>query len=144
MFTIYKFRTMHQNAELKTGPVWASEKDPRVTDVGEFLRRTHLDEFPQLINVLKGEMSLIGPRPERPEMLDKLTEELPSFHRRMEVPAGITGLAQITSDYTSCMEGYRKKLAFDRLYVKNRSLSLDLQIAARTLLVLCMGGKLLK
>jgi lipopolysaccharide/colanic/teichoic acid biosynthesis glycosyltransferase len=140
IFVMYKFRTMLENAERATGAVWAESSDPRVTPVGKFLRKTHLDELPQLLNVLRGDMSLIGPRPERPELLEKLQEELPSFRRRMEVKAGITGLAQTTNGYASCIETYRKKLAFDILYVKNRCFWLDLRIAFRTIYVLLTGS----
>jgi len=138
-FTMYKFRTMLVDAESRSGPVWASKKDPRVTYVGAILRKLHLDELPQLLNVIRGEMSLIGPRPERPEMVGWLSEELPSFKRRMEVKGGITGLAQVSSGYPSSLHSYRKKLALDILYVQNHCLLLDLRIAARTLFVLVTG-----
>ncbi len=139
VFTMYKFRTMHIDAETATGAVWAKKHDPRTTRIGSILRKTHLDEVPQLINVLRGEMSLIGPRPERPEFAGKLQKELPSFNRRLEVNAGITGLAQTTNGYASTMESYRRKLAFDRLYVRRRCLWLDLRIAARTVYVFLTG-----
>lgn len=138
-FVILKFRTMRQDAESKTGAVWATSGDPRVTSIGSFLRKTRLDELPQLFNVLAGEMSLIGPRPERPEFAKQLEAELPSFNRRLEVKAGITGLAQIGNGYASCLESYRRKLALDRLYVKEQSLMLDLRIALRTIVVVITG-----
>lgn len=140
VFWMYKFRTMYEDAESATGAVWAKKHDPRVTYVGRILRKTYLDELPQLVNVIRGEMSLIGPRPERPELVSKLSAELPSFHRRLEVRGGITGLAQTSNGYASSIETYRRKLAWDILYVKRRSLALDLQIALRTLLVLFKGG----
>ena len=139
-FVMYKFRTMRQDAESKTGAVWARHRDPRVTFFGRILRKTHTDELPQLVNVIRGDMSLIGPRPERPEMLSKLTAEFPSFHRRHEVRAGITGLAQTSNGYASSIETYRRKLAWDIVYVKNRCLWLDVRIALRTLFVIFKGG----
>jgi len=139
VFTMYKFRTMFADAESTTGAVWAKKHDPRITPIGRVLRTTHLDEVPQLANVLRGEMSLIGPRPERPEFAGRLQKELPSFNRRLEVNAGITGLAQTTNGYASSIESYRRKLAFDRLYVRHRCLWLDLRIAGRTLLVFLTG-----
>ena len=138
-FTMLKFRTMCQNAESKTGAVWAAKNDSRVTPLGKFLRKTRLDELPQLINVLKGEMSLIGPRPERPEFADLLKKELPSFDKRHMVKAGITGLAQVEHGYASCTESYRRKLALDLLYVKRCCLLLDLRIALRTIFVIFTG-----
>lgn len=138
-FWMYKFRTMSTNAEAVSGAVWATRSDPRITPVGRFLRISRVDELPQLLNVLRGDMSLIGPRPERPEMASKLQEELPSFNRRLEVKAGITGLAQVGHGYAACLKSYRRKLAFDRLYVKRRSVLLDLKIAARTILVVLTG-----
>ena len=101
--------------------------------------KAHFDELPQLINVLRGDMSLIGPRPERPELASVLQESLPSFNRRMEVKAGITGLAQTSNGYASSIESYRRKLAFDILYVKRRCLWLDLRIAAGTIFVVLTG-----
>ncbi|MFN8391951.1 MAG: sugar transferase [Bdellovibrionota bacterium] len=139
-FTMFKFRTMYENAERSTGAIWASSKDPRITTVGRFLRKSRLDELPQLVNVLRGEMSLIGPRPERPELVDSLEKELPSFRRRMEVRAGITGLAQTANGYASSIESYRKKLAFDILYVKNHCFLLDMRIAMRTVYVILTGS----
>lgn len=138
-FTIYKFRTMRRDAESETGPVWASYCDPRVTAVGRFLRVTRLDELPQLFNVVKGDMSLIGPRPERPEMASQLLREYPAFSRRMEVKAGITGLAQIATGYASSVRSYRRKLTLDIKYVENRCLLLDLRIAAKTVKVVLTG-----
>lgn len=139
VFNMYKFRTMYQDAETRTGAVWAKTQDPRVTNFGKFLRTSRLDELPQLVNVLKGEMSLIGPRPERPEMAAKLKEVFPYFSRRHHVKSGITGLAQIAQGYASCNESYRRKLALDLLYVRNRCLLLDLRIALRTILVVLTG-----
>lgn len=139
IFTMYKFRTMHCDAEAKTGAVWASYCDPRVTTVGRILRVTRLDELPQLVNVMLGDMSLIGPRPERPELAEQLSRELPQFSRRMEVNAGITGLAQTALGYASSVRGYRRKLALDIQYIENRSLLLDLVIALKTVVVVITG-----
>jgi len=137
-FDMYKFRTMVADAE-KNGPAYAQSADPRVTAFGRFLRISRLDELPQLINVLIGDMSLIGPRPERPEMALDLAEALPSFHRRLEVKAGLTGFAQIEGGYASDVESYRRKLALDLLYIKNRSLLLDVKIVFKTVLVILTG-----
>lgn len=138
-FTLYKFRTMYADAEAQSGPVFSEENDPRVTPVGRILRKTRIDEIPQLWNVLRGEMSVVGPRPERPEMVALLAEELKGFRRRLSVKAGITGLAQIEAGYSSSVETYRRKLALDILYIKNRSLLLDLSILIRTVAVVVLG-----
>ena len=140
VFTMFKFRTMKINAESDTGAVWASMADPRVTRVGRYLRMWRLDELPQLINVLRGEMSLIGPRPERPEIATNLSRDLPSFNHRLAVKAGITGLAQTATGYASSVETYRKKLAWDILYVRRRCLLLDLRIALKTVVVVLTGS----
>jgi lipopolysaccharide/colanic/teichoic acid biosynthesis glycosyltransferase len=107
--------------------------------VGYLLRTTRLDELPQLINVLKGDMSLIGPRPERPEFVEKLAKEIPGFYGRLRVKAGLTGLAQIGNGYSACTESYRKKLAWDRLYIRKRSVGLDIWITLRTIQVVLSG-----
>lgn len=139
VFTILKFRTMRQDAEALTGAVWAAERDPRITKLGHYLRTLRIDELPQLLNVITGDMSLIGPRPERPEFATKLQEQLPSFNRRLEVKAGITGLAQVGAGYAADVESYRKKLALDRVYIKNRGFLMDLRIALRTVVVMLTG-----
>lgn len=138
-FTMFKFRTMRNDAERGTGAVWAKKGDPRVTRIGAFLRKTRLDELPQLVNVLRGEMSLIGPRPERPEIATELVKVLPRFSRRLEVKAGITGLAQTYSGYASNYEDYRRKLALDIMYVRDRSVAMDAAILARTVKVVVSG-----
>lgn len=135
-FTIYKFRTMNANAEARSGAVWAEKDDPRVTRVGNFLRITRLDELPQLFNVLRGDMSLIGPRPERPEFAKVIGDEVPGFHRRLRVKAGLTGLAQVRAGYSACMDGHRKKLAWDLLYIRRRSMLLDCWIVLKTVTVM--------
>lgn len=139
VFTMYKFRSMRHNAESETGAVWASRNDNRSTPLGRILRSTHLDELPQLLNVVRGEMSLIGPRPERPEFAAQLEQEFPSFRLRTTVKPGITGLAQVSSGYAATMTSYRRKLAFDRLYIRRRSAGLDLKIAARTIVLMLHG-----
>ncbi|MEW6233807.1 MAG: sugar transferase [Candidatus Omnitrophota bacterium] len=129
-FTLYKFRTMYIDAETETGPVLSWEEDPRVTPVGRFLRRWHLDETPQLINVLRGEMSLVGPRPERPHFAQRFEEEIPAYRLRESVRPGMTGLAQIHGFYNSPVE---HKLRYDLAYINNMSILLDLKILFLTL-----------
>lgn len=138
-FYLFKFRTMRQDAERSTGPVWASTDDPRITKIGKFLRRTRLDELPQLINVIQGDMSLIGPRPERPEISFELSKKFHRFNDRLKVKAGLTGLAQIGSGYAACIKSYRRKLAHDIVYVRRKSVLLDLKIAFRTISVILSG-----
>ncbi len=138
-FTMYKFRTMRKNAENLTGAVWAKKMDPRVTKLGRLLRKTRLDEIPQLVNIINGDMTLIGPRPERPEMAAKLEKHFPNFSRRLEVKAGLTGLAQVSNGYASDIKSYSKKLAMDLDYIENKSLSLDLQIILKTVYVVFSG-----
>lgn len=138
-FTIRKFRSMHYNAEKDSGPVWASDEDPRITLVGEWLRRFRLDEIPQLINVIKGEMSIIGPRPERPFFIDKLMQEFPFYYRRHKVRPGITGWSQIKQPYDRDIDDVRKKLKYDFYYIENLSFSLDIKILASTAWVMLSG-----
>lgn len=135
-YCIYKLRTMVHNAEGRTGPVWAAKNDRRITPIGRFLRDTHLDELPQLWNVIRGEMGLIGPRPERPEIAANITSRVPQFRHRLRVRPGVTGLAQmlLPADDPNDTEyqGLRKKLAHDLYYISNMSLLLDLRIAIST------------
>ena len=138
-FILYKFRTMHQNAESKTGAVWAQKNDPRITRVGKFLRKSRIDEIPQLFNVLKGEMSFIGPRPERPEFIEKLEEVIPYYSERHSVKPGITGWAQIKYPYGASVEDAIEKLRYDLFYVKHTSLFLDLLILLETIKVVLFG-----
>jgi len=138
-FTIYKFRTMVENAEQLTGPVWASEEDARITRVGRVLRRFRLDELPQLLMVIKGDMSLIGPRPERPYFVDKLVQEYPFYYRRLKIRPGITGWAQIKHPYDQEIEDVRQKLKYDFYYIENLSFSLDLKIMLSTAWVMLSG-----
>jgi exopolysaccharide biosynthesis polyprenyl glycosylphosphotransferase len=138
-FTIYKFRTMRENAEAETGAVWASDNDPRITRLGRRLRMWRLDELPQLVNVLKGEMSLVGPRPERPEIVTELERQIPFYAEREHVPPGITGWAQIRYPYGSSIEDARRKLEYDIFYIKSLSLSFDLQILLSTIRIVVLG-----
>ncbi len=138
-FVTHKIRTMVTGAEIQTGPVWAREDDPRVTSVGRILRRTHIDEIPQLWNVLKGEMSLVGPRPERPHFVELLSKEFPYYHRRLLVRPGITGWAQVNGNYDSDLEDVRQKLKRDFFYIENMSLRLDLKILLLTVRVMLSG-----
>ncbi len=138
-FTIYKFRTMVVNAEENTGPVWSSEEDSRITRVGRVLRRVRLDELPQLLMVIKGEMSMIGPRPERPYFVDKLIQEYPFYYRRLKIRPGITGWAQIKHPYDQNIEDVRQKLKYDFYYIENLSFSLDLKILLSTAWVMLSG-----
>jgi lipopolysaccharide/colanic/teichoic acid biosynthesis glycosyltransferase len=138
-FTIYKFRSMYADAEARTGAVWASKNDPRITPVGRWLRLLRIDELPQLFNVLKGEMSIVGPRPERPEFVKTLSEQIPYYRQRHCVRPGITGWAQINHKYGDTIEDTITKLEYDLYYIKNLSPSLDLYIifhTAKTMLLL--------
>ena len=138
-FTMYKFRSMYQDAESRTGPQWATENDPRITPVGRFIRKTRLDEIPQFINVLKGEMSLVGPRPERPFFVEQLKQEIPWYVRRIKMKPGITGWAQVKHKYDSSIEDVKQKVMYDLYYFENMSLLLDVKILVHTLLVVFTG-----
>lgn len=138
-FMINKFRSMVHEAETMTGPVWAKAKDPRITKVGSLLRRFRLDEIPQFLNVFLGDMSVVGPRPERPFFVQKLVEEFPFYYRRHRIRPGITGWAQIKHSYDSSISDVREKLKFDFFYIENISLSLDFLIMIRTVLVMISG-----
>ena len=131
-FRMVKFRSMRADAEAETGAVFAEEDDPRITRVGRYLRRSHLDELPQVINILRGEMSLVGPRPERPEHVAKLTKELPFYRIRQMLLPGVTGWAQVHQDYASGVADTQVKLQYDLYYVRNHSFLLDLEILLRT------------
>jgi sugar transferase (PEP-CTERM system associated) len=137
-FEILKFRSMYQNAEI-SGPRWAVEGDPRITRVGRFIRKFRLDELPQLINVLRGDMSLVGPRPEQPELCALLEREMPLFVQRYSVRPGITGWAQIKYQYGSSVEENKRKLEFDLYYIKHLSVFLDLAIILETFKVMLIG-----
>lgn len=137
-FLIYKFRTMQADAE-KNGAQWAKRNDPRITALGGFLRRTHLDELPQLINVLKGEMSLVGPRPERPIFVSELSQKIEGYPLRLLVKPGITGLAQVHHRYDESIEDVKVKLHYDINYVKSCSFAMDLKIIWNTFWSLLLG-----
>ena len=139
VFRCYKFRTMRSDAEADTGPTWAEDDDPRVTPMGRFLRKTRIDEIPQLLNVLKGDMSLVGPRPERPEFVAALNKKIPYYHLRHSVRPGITGWAQILYKYGSSIEDAKEKLRYDLYYIKNSSVGLDLLIVLNTLKIVLVG-----
>jgi len=138
-FQVYKFRSMVQNAEKKSGPIWASQNDPRITRVGAFLRKTRLDEFPQLFNVLRGEMSLVGPRPERPVFVESLSKDIDEYSRRLDVKPGITGLAQVTNGYDTSVSSVREKVKHDLQYINNWSLVQDIKILLKTVVVVITG-----
>ena len=131
-FTIYKIRTMYRDCELRSGPQWSSQDDPRVTPIGRYLRLTHIDELPQLWNVLRGEMSLVGPRPERPEFVVQLDTAIPHYRQRMLVRPGLTGLAQVQLPPDTDLQSVRKKLACDLYYIQRVSPLLDLKILCST------------
>jgi sugar transferase (PEP-CTERM system associated) len=137
-FTVHKFRSMRADAEAKTGAVWASANDARVTPVGKFIRRTRLDEVPQLWNVLMGEMSLVGPRPERPEFVAKLTEEIPFYGLRHSVRPGVTGWAQVSYTYGASVEDALQKLQYDLYYIKHITIPFDLFVLFSTVKTVIM------
>jgi sugar transferase (PEP-CTERM system associated) len=134
-FTLLKFRSMAADAEAGGSPLWAQRNDPRITRVGRFIRATRIDELPQLVNVLAGEMSLAGPRPERPHFVEQLTRAIPFYRQRSYVKPGVTGWAQVNFPYGASVEDAREKLAYDLYYVKNRSLLLDAAILLSTIRV---------
>ncbi len=141
IFRVYKFRTMRQDAEAKTGAVFSVRGDPRVTRLGRFMRKVRLDELPQLYNILRGDMSLIGPRPERPEHVARLTEKIPFYRTRNVIRPGLTGWAQVRYEYGSTDEDALIKLQYDLYYIRHQSLLLDLNILIRTVgRVLKMSG----
>jgi len=139
LFKIYKFRTMNVDAEKETGPIWAAADDNRLTPIGGFLRKVHIDELPQLVNIFKGEMSLIGPRPERLVFVEKFKEEIPGYEKRLGVKPGITGLAQVWHRYDETIADVKKKLKYDLLYVRKMCLWADFSIALRTCRVVLTG-----
>ena len=142
LFTIYKFRSMRTDAEAGGAAVWAVQNDPRVTPVGSFIRRTRLDELPQLFNVIRGEMSIVGPRPERPQIFGELAEQIPEYALRARAKPGITGLAQINHTYDSCIGGVRVKVRYDLEYLQTATIWTDLRIMVMTIPVMLLrrGG----
>jgi len=139
VFEVFKFRSMYQDAEARTGAVWASQDDPRITPLGRWLRRLRLDELPQLLNVLRGEMSIVGPRPERPEFVNVLQEKIPYYRQRHCVKPGITGWAQINHKYGDTIEDTILKLEYDLYYIKNLAPSLDTYIVFHTIKTMLLG-----
>lgn len=137
-FTMYKFRTMRNDAEV-AGAQFAQAGDPRVTKIGRFLRRTRIDELPQLWNVLKGDMSMVGPRPERPEFMENLSGQIPNYVNRLGLKPGITGMAQVVNGYDNELEGFKRKIGYDLLYLRNCCLINDLKILFRTVRVVITG-----
>ncbi|MCL4201654.1 MAG: sugar transferase [Pirellulaceae bacterium] len=136
VFTVYKFRSMQIDAEKGTGAVWSQPGDPRVTPVGRLLRWSHLDELPQLVNILRGEMALIGPRPERPELVEVLERKIPEYRTRLQVLPGVTGLAQVSLPPDSDLDSVRRKTVMDIRYIQDASLALDIHILFCTVMLL--------
>ena len=132
IFTLYKIRTMYHNCESKTGPQWSPPGDPRITALGRLMRKLHLDELPQLWNVLRGDMSLIGPRPERPEIVSKLRLSVPGYARRLAVKPGITGFAQIHLPPDTCVRSVKNKVVYDIFYIRHRTPGMELYILLAT------------
>lgn len=139
IFKMIKFRSMRKDAEKLTGPVWSQKNDPRVTRVGKIIRKLRIDEIPQFINVLKGDMSVVGPRPERPYFVEKLSQEIPYYKRRLKVRPGITGWAQVKHKYDESIEDVKIKLRYDLFYIENMSIRMDLKILFRTIFVVLFG-----
>lgn len=141
-FTIYKFRSMRTDAEANGQAVWAKKNDDRVTGVGKFLRATRIDELPQLFNVLRGDMNIVGPRPERPSIFVRLREQIDEYPIRQRVRPGITGLAQVSHNYDTCLDDVRRKVHFDLEYMRRQSLWEDVRIMLRTVPVMLfrIGG----
>ena len=131
-FTIYKFRSMCVDAERGTGAVWAQKRDARVTPLGAFMRKTRLDEIPQLLNVLKGDMSIVGPRPERPSIFRELSQSIDSYELRQRALPGITGWAQVNQNYDTCLADVENKVRYDLEYLQRQSVAEDLKIMIRT------------
>jgi exopolysaccharide biosynthesis polyprenyl glycosylphosphotransferase len=134
-FTVYKFRSMRQNAESKTGAIWATKNDPRITKFGNFMRKTRIDELPQLFNVLLGNMSFVGPRPERKIFVDDFIKSIPFYYKRLHVKPGLTGWAQVKHKYDESVEDVKEKLKYDLFYIENLSLKLDFVILLHTVKV---------
>jgi len=141
LFTIYKFRTMHAGDAPTTPEVWATRNDPRITPLGRILRKYRLDELPQFLNVLRGDMNVVGPRPEQPTIFARLRDQVPGYQERQRVPPGITGWAQVNQRYDTSLDDVRRKVMLDLEYVTRRSVFEDLRILARTVpVVLRRGG----
>ena len=136
VFSIYKFRSMFTNAEQRSGAVWAVREDPRVTPIGRFLRQFRLDELPQLINVIKGDMNIVGPRPERPSIFLRLCNDIAEYPMRQRSKPGLTGWAQINQSYDASIDDVRRKVAFDLQYIERQGLAVDMSIMLKTLPVM--------
>jgi len=132
LFRIWKLRTMRIDAE-RDGPRFATDNDPRIVPGCRWMRSSHVDELPQLLNIIRGEMSLVGPRPERPEFIDQARADLPAIDRRLAAAPGLTGLAQVVNGYTNDLDGMRRKLELDLRYLEQRSIALDLRLILKTL-----------
>jgi len=139
VFKIYKFRSMRADAEKLTGPVWATEDDPRITRVGRIIRKLRIDELPQLWNVFKGDMSFVGPRPERPYFVEQLKKKIPYYNERFTVKPGITGWAQVKYPYGASEKDALEKLKYDLYYIKNISLPMDLMVIFQTAKIVLLG-----
>jgi exopolysaccharide biosynthesis polyprenyl glycosylphosphotransferase len=139
VFKIYKLRSMRQDAEKGTGAVWAKKNDPRITALGKILRKSRIDEIPQLINVFRGDMSIVGPRPERPELVRQLKTQIRDYEKRLLVKPGITGLAQVLHKYDESIDDVRKKVQYDLAYIQRQSLTADFRIMAQTFGVVFTG-----
>ncbi|MFC1651510.1 sugar transferase, partial [Candidatus Latescibacterota bacterium] len=134
-FNLYKFRSMVVDAEEDSGPVWADKNDSRITRIGELLRKTRMDELPQIYNIIRGDMSLVGPRPERPFFVEQLKKKIPYYQLRLKVKPGLTGWAQIKHSYDSSLDDVREKLKYDLYYIENMSLNMDFKILVATVFV---------
>jgi lipopolysaccharide/colanic/teichoic acid biosynthesis glycosyltransferase len=139
-YRIFKLRSMYHLCESRSGPRWSLNGDPRITPLGRFLRRSHLDELPQLWNILRGEMSLVGPRPERPEFIPTLAKEVPLYTKRMAVRPGVTGLAQVQLPADTDLDSVRRKVAYDLYYVHQASLWIDVRILVATVFKVCCAS----
>ncbi len=140
IFSVYKFRSMVQDAEKLSGPVWAQKEDPRITKVGRFMRKTRIDELPQLMNILKGDMSFIGPRPERPFFVESFKKQIPMYTKRLKVKPGVTGLAQVTVGYDETLEDVKEKIRCDIEYIEHAdSIKMNLKILWKTIFVVLLG-----
>lgn len=140
-FAIYKFRSMRSDAERATGAVWAAKGDPRVTSIGRFIRKTRLDEVPQLLNVIKGDMNIVGPRPERPSIFVHLSQSIEEYPMRQLAKPGITGWAQVNRSYDACLDDVRAKVRYDLEYIQRQSIVEDLKIMLKTVPVVLGAEK---
>jgi lipopolysaccharide/colanic/teichoic acid biosynthesis glycosyltransferase len=138
-YQMYKFRSMYQNSEKNTGPIWASREDKRITPIGRVMRKFHLDEIPQFFNVLIGDMSIVGPRPERPEIVKNIMEEIPDYLNRTKIKPGITGWAQVQGVYDKNLDDVSLKLKKDCYYIENCSIAFDIKILFLTLMKIIKG-----